>query len=279
MKWIKNSNDFRSLVLLVLATFSLLLPLFGYGCSLSWIPLRIFFIIICFAINHNHQHLNICTSNKWNQLLSILLSVNIGQSGTSTIAMHQLNHHAFNNSELDLANSRQVKFRWNFLNLIFYPFIIVINYRKKKNQLLIELEKKQKGLSKKIKIELWAIRFIIIIYLIININIFIWLVLIPYAIGLWAILAINLIQHHYTDQNNNFNESSNFTGLILNYFLLNSGYHSAHHRYPSHHWSLLPDLHKNIEKNIPPGFIRKSFALFIVTQFLFKTTINSERKG
>ena len=117
MKFIKYTKDFRAIALILLSTFLLISPLFGILCSIYWVPLKIIFAVICHAINHNHQHLSIFTSERMNTLTSICLSINIGQSGTSTIAMHQLNHHAFNNSDLDLANSRLVNYRWNFLNL------------------------------------------------------------------------------------------------------------------------------------------------------------------
>ena len=127
--------------------------------------------------------------------MSILLSINMGQSGTSTIAMHQLNHHAYNNSDLDLANSRLVNFHWNFLNLLFYPFIIILNYRKKKRFLLNDLETKRQGIKRTIFLELWAIRLFAIFYCLLDWKVFLFFVLIPYICGIWAILAINLIQH------------------------------------------------------------------------------------
>jgi beta-carotene hydroxylase len=33
------------------------------------------------------------------------------------------------------------------------------------------------------------------------------------------------------------------TGKLANFFLLNSGYHTAHHIRPAMHWSKLPNFH------------------------------------
>lgn len=269
MKFLKYTNDYRAIFLVLLSTFLLISPLFGILSQLYWVPLKIIFSVICHAINHNHQHFCIFYQDSLNKFFSVLLSITLGQSGSSTIAMHQLNHHGHNNSDLDLANSRLVNYRWNFLNLLLYPFIIINNYRNKKNLLINDLEEKRQGIKKTIAIELWAIRLFALVYLLINWQLFLLFVLIPYICGVWAILAINLIQHQLSNEKNDFDLATNFTGYILNYLLLNNGYHSAHHQYPHLHWSQLPHHHKEMEKDIPPLFIKKSLFHFIISHFLF----------
>lgn len=269
MKLLKYPNDLRPVFLVLLSTFLLISPLFGIFTQYYWVPIKIIFAVICHVINHSHQHLGLFNRTLYNNLFSVVLSLNLGQSGTGTIAMHQLNHHGHNNSELDMANSRLVKYRWNFLNLLFYPFIIISNYRKMKHSLLKELEGKRSGIKKVISIELWVIRIFAFAYLLIDWKLFLLFVLIPYIFGVWAILAINLIQHQLTNEKNEHHHSTNFTGFFLNYFFLNNGYHSVHHQHPNLHWSLLPTRHKEIAKNIPPLFIKKSLVVFILKHFIF----------
>jgi beta-carotene hydroxylase len=281
MKLLNYNKDYRALLLVLLSTFLLISPLFRMFASIYWVPLKIIFVIICHAINHSHQHLSVFLNDTLNKLYSVLLSVNIGQSGSATIAMHQLNHHGHNNSDADLANSRLVNYRWNFLNLLLYPFVIIINYRKTKNILLKDLVEKRHGIKQTIAIELWAIRLFAITYCLIDWKAFILFALIPYICGVWAILAINLVQHQLVYESNDYEKATNFTGIFLNYFLFNNGYHSAHHQYPNLHWSILPQRHNEIAMNIPPLFVKRSLLNFLVFHFFlnfsarFKITQNN----
>ena len=75
-----------------------------------------------------------------------------------------------------------------------------------------------------------------------------------------------------------FDHSTNFTGCALNYFLLNNGYHEAHHQFPNTHWSLLTIRHKEIEKNISPLFIKKSLIYFILEHFVFSLSAKDRKQ-
>lgn len=39
----------------------------------------------------------------------------------------------------------------------------------------------------------------------------------------------------------------------------NLGYHTAHHKRPGTHWSLLPDVHEGIKDEIPAELVQTSF--------------------
>lgn len=55
--------------------------------------------------------------------------------------------------------------------------------------------------------------------------------------------------------NNPFVIANNTTHPVFNRRSGNLGYHTAHHLNPTVHWSKLPALHRQIEKNIPPQLI------------------------
>ena len=66
--------------------------------------------------------------------------------------------------------------------------------------------------------------------------------------------------------------STTFTGTLTNFFLLNNGYHLAHHFRPYIHWSLLPEMHK---KYVAPRLEPYQFALSHpnMLAFIFRTFI------
>jgi fatty acid desaturase len=89
------------------------------------------------------------------------------------------------------------------------------------------------------------------------------------AMGLWGMAFINFIQHVHCDPSSEFDHSRNFVSRLGNYLVFNAGYHTAHHRHPSAHWSDLPALHARIAANIHPdlsvqsifGFCFRSYVL------------------
>jgi fatty acid desaturase len=66
---------------------------------------------------------------------------------------------------------------------------------------------------------------------------------IPWIIGQWCIVAVNLIQHQECEHQSTYNHSRNLTGAMVNWLFMNNGFHTAHHLRPALHWSLLPKYH------------------------------------
>ena len=46
---------------------------------------------------------------------------------------------------------------------------------------------------------------------------------------------------------------------LFNYVTCNLGYHTAHHKRPGVHWSLLPQIHEEIKHRIPAEQIQTTF--------------------
>src|SRR5687768_5889251 len=67
---------------------------------------------------------------------------------------------------------------------------------------------------------------------------------IPWLFSQWCIVTINLFQHQDCEEDSVFNHSRNITSRFSNWFLLNNGFHTAHHLKPNLHWSLLPEFHR-----------------------------------
>ena len=63
-------------------------------------------------------------------------------------------------------------------------------------------------------------------------------------IGLYFLLAGNLLTHDGCELNTEWNHSRNFLSKAENWFLFNHGFHTAHHVDQQVHWSLLPGIHE-----------------------------------
>ncbi len=75
--------------------------------------------------------------------------------------------------------------------------------------------------------------------------------ILPWTLANACLVAINLFQHHACDPASKYGNSRNFVGPVLNWFLVNNGYHTAHHLEPARHWSALPAAHARIADQIP----------------------------
>ena len=53
--------------------------------------------------------------------------------------------------------------------------------------------------------------------------------------------------------------STNRTSAVYNFLTCNLGYHTAHHKRPGVHWSLLPRIHDEIAHEIPDHMIYEGF--------------------
>jgi fatty acid desaturase len=56
-----------------------------------------------------------------------------------------------------------------------------------------------------------------------------------------------------------YDASRNNTNPLFNYITCNLGYHTAHHKRPGVHWSLLPKIHDEIKHLIPPELTQAHF--------------------
>ena len=62
---------------------------------------------------------------------------------------------------------------------------------------------------------------------------------------------------HYAS--NHLDASRNNVNPLFNFITCNLGYHTAHHKRPGIHWSLLPEIHAEIEDQIPAEMIQQKF--------------------
>jgi fatty acid desaturase len=91
------------------------------------------------------------------------------------------------------------------------------------------------------------------------------------------VLIFNYVQHIHADEESEFNHSRNITGPVLNFILLNNGYHTAHHISPGIHWSQLKEKHEAIAGKIDPRLNERSFLWFLFRTYILGAFLPSCR--
>ena len=250
--------DRRSLVFVCVA---LLLPVLGFTGLLRdpvVFALSLAFAFVACVVNHNHQHHAVFRSESWNRLMGVLLTWTTGQPSRAIVPMHMDNHHANIGDESDMVRPTLVDFRWNLLNLLAFPFLALAHYRPRKTEALRRWREQNPTRWRQLVLERIAFYPLLAVLLAIaplDAMLF-WGV--PWLVGQWGIIAINLIQHDGCDPASELGHSRDFIGNSLNWWLCNNGYHTAHHLAPGLHWSELPALHQRIADRIPASLERRS---------------------
>jgi fatty acid desaturase len=211
-------------------------------------PLAFF---VC-VINHNHQHHATFRPHSLNALFGVLLTLAMGVPATAIVAMHNFNHHVHNNHPEDFVRVSIVRFRWNLLNLLFFPIVALLHYAPHKSQTLRAWRTERPSLYRQLMLERLIFYPILLALFVFGPLETLLYVMLPQLYGQWGILAINHLQHDGCDPSSEHNHSRNFVGRWLNWWVFNNGYHTAHHERPNLHWSLLPEYHQQLRHQIDP---------------------------
>jgi fatty acid desaturase len=210
------------------------------------------------VINHNHQHHPTFVPRPLNQLFGMLLSLAIGMPATAVVAMHNYNHHVHNNHAEDVVRCSLVRFRWNLLNLLLFPFVALAHYAPVKARDLRAWRSERPALYRQLWLERLAVYPALAVLLLLQPMETLLFLVLPCLYGQWGILAINHVQHDGCDPDSEYGHSRNFVGRWLNWWVFNNGFHTAHHQKPGLHWSLLPQYHEEIRTRIDPDLEHRS---------------------
>lgn len=104
---------------------------------------------------------------------------------------------------------------------------------------------------RQVKLEILSLVIFTVSMALLNFQKFFFLVYITQYYAKWGITTINLVQHdgceiNKTEEQKKYNGARNLTGKFLNWFAMNNGYHQIHHMFPTMHWSILPQKHKEL---------------------------------
>ncbi len=271
MRILRYRADVRSITFLLLLLVAMAIQWLGMLRHPSLWSCTVFLSFIAMVINHNHQHCPTFVSRHLNRLFGVLLTFGTGQPATAVIPMHNLNHHVHNNSERDFVRVSLVRFRWNFLNLLLFPFVAIGGFARAKSGEMRRWKASGSRLYRQLHLERAVFYPTVLLVLCLRPLETVLYVICPYLCGQWAIIAINLVQHDGCDPLTDYNHSRNFVSRWLNWWLLNNGYHTAHHLRPGLHWSLLPADHERIRSRIRPGLECRSLLFKIIELYVWPT--------
>lgn len=265
---LRYKADRRS-VSFVLAGFVVHLAAFAFAASLApsvasaWvaalflIPLTVMSLFVA-PINHHHQHFNTFHSSVMNRLYEIPLALQTGISPYGWVLHHNLGHHR--NYLNQRPHPEPDESKWtrrdgSKMGTLEYTVDLVLN-----NQIdMWKVGRKHPRFLRAfllMKIPVWAF---IGMLLYINPVVALLTFVIPGFITLCHTAYSTYAHHAGLYPTSHYDASMNNTSPVYNFLTCNLGYHTAHHKRPGVHWSLLPKLHEEIKDEIPAHMIRTTF--------------------
>jgi fatty acid desaturase len=241
---LRHAADHRTLALL-LTSSALYLAHWISGATAHWlvIPSAVLAISAC-VVKHNHIHAPTLRSAILNRALNVWLALLTGTSTTGIRMAHNQRHHRSNQSSEDFVRCSLVQRQPALIALItFFPLVVVETWLHAKED-GATLRRKSSPLHRLRRSERAAVWILVGTALVLDSRQALWVFAIPWLVGQWFIVTINLLQHEGLDARNEMIDSRNVTGTWSNWVFFNNGYHAAHHLRPALHWSLLPAFHR-----------------------------------
>lgn len=263
MRILRHCSDWRSIVA-VLITLCLLAGAWilepSGALAVAVVFISSFFCFVSCVINHNHIHSSTFHSPFLNSVYEIFLSIARGHSAQTVYLPHNINHHSVNGGEGDWISPTHVNHQLDWIAAVRYTLksILTMNLerRKKENKLQMPYARRQSFQA----LVIWVTFFTLLTLKPLPTIIFIGL---PWFIGAFMLVGVNLYQHAQCDPENPYGSSRNFISSIENFLFFNNGFHTVHHLAPGAHWSKLPAMHAQIADKIPRDLNQRSFFLFL----------------
>lgn len=241
---LRHRADWRSLFFLMLLAALFATQWTGWLRHWALVPPTCLLAFFACVIKHNHVHCRTFSHRGWNRGFGHVLGLLTGHPTTAIITAHNVRHHQHNNTALDWVRCSLVKFRWNWLNLILFPFVSVVRMRRDKSSDLRQWRRTRPALFRQAIAERAVLYAFILVLVTLDWKATLVYLGVPWLFAQWALVTINLLQHQDCDPSSEFDHSRNITGSFINWFFLNNGFHTVHHIRPSLHWSFLPEFHR-----------------------------------
>ena len=240
--------------ILRLAIWALTTPLI---CAIAVSPLALLGMFIA-PINHHHQHVNSFRASWLNRLYDLVLAPQCGIGPYSWVLHHNLGHHV--NYMNQPPHERPDESRWaradgTQMGRIEYTIDLLLHH---------QIDIVRVGLRHPkyfryfllMKLPLWGL-----------LGLGLWLrpletvlvFLLPAFMTLTHTIWATYEHHAGCSGDSLFDASRNRESRLYNWMTGNLGLHTAHHKSPGLHWSLLPALHGEIRDQIPEEQIFKTF--------------------
>jgi fatty acid desaturase len=234
---------------------------FVAACALSFLAA---------VVNHNHLHRGIFRSRIANDAFRLVLSFASLYPVSTNVPAHNLVHHRFeDDGRPDWADPQQVRFRWNLLNLLHFPNVAgpvtfdgVTRWKAMRGRGAFRRQHLLEsafafGLTALLLVhDFWAGLFFVVV---------------PQLWGARCFLRINVLQHDGCDTASEWNHSRNFVGRVFNWFMMNAGFHTMHHRRAGLHWTELPRAHaEEVAPRIDPRLVERSMIGYLLRTYVLR---------
>ncbi len=210
---------------------------------------------IC-AWNHHHQHLNTFKSDMLNRILEFFYALHTGVTTNLWVLHHNLGHH------LNFLDQEKDESRWKRKDGTQMGFIeYTLNVALTAYSRGIQVGFSKPAFAKHLKpFFLYTTITFVILGMLVGHNPVgaFWIFILPMITSL--ILTSAATYKHHAGLDTEDEMAATYNDLRPGYNLLtgNLGYHTAHHHKQGRHWSLLPELHAQIEHKIPKELILNS---------------------
>lgn len=257
---LKHKAD-RGPVAYVVAAFALRLAIWSLAtplvCLFSVIPLAVLGMFVA-PINHHHQHVNSFRSPWLNRLYDLVLALQSGVAPYGWVLHHNLGHHVHYLNQPphdDPDESRWTRPDGSQMSRLEYSIDLLLHHQIDIVRVGLRHPKHFRNFLL-MKLPVWGL-----------IGVGLWLrpvetllvFLLPSFITLFHTIWATYEHHAGCAQDDHLVASLNRENRIYNVLTGNLGLHTAHHKRPGLHWSLLPELHEQIRSDIPEELILKSF--------------------
>lgn len=225
------------------------------------------------VIAHLFTHTPWFESRMLNMIASMIKSVNIGQSVHIYQLMHVRNHHKYNNDMQDENGETQdlsstfrdgknqghdsilhyafygafnsfIDFFASFIKHLLLPSLRFQSYQFPKTIVLKEEDKHQ------IKLDTFFRLIMVIIFLSLSWQFFLFCYLPAVYLSLAFVNIQNYYEHFGANPESKFANSVSYYGRLYNFLTFNDGYHQEHHLRYGLHWTKMPEVLKQYQKEL-----------------------------
>ena len=266
---LRYTADLRTLIFLVVFNVLLAVQWLNVARGSLLLILTYTLAVVALVVKHNHMHSPTFHGPAWNSAFQLWLSVLTAHPCSGIITSHNILHHGKNNTDADFVRCSLVGYRSNLLNFLAFFFASVAAMYRNKPADLDNWRDTRPSLYRQAIAERILTYGSILLLGVLDQRSTLKYCVAPWLFGQWFLVTINLLQHQDCDFESQLNHSRNITGRVANWLLLNNGYHTAHHMFPSAHWSKLRIIHERvIAPKLSSALIERSLWLCVWRRFV-----------
>ena len=276
---LRNKADWRTLVWVAMAVSLVVVQFIWPETVIFLCPISCYLAVACGVISHNHNHQPTFSVKRLNNGFGHLLTIFYGYPTLMWIPTHNLNHHKFTNRPGDATITWRYTNLHNLWVVLTYPFVSGYFQSEPVKAYIQRAKLNNRSLYFRIMFQytFWAGVYAGTLWLAWYLHhekrdwtgLYVWFfaLLLPALTSATVIMMFNYVQHVHTDAWSDHDHSRNFTSRSFNFLFFNNGYHTAHHKRPGLHWSVLRDAHEKIVGEIDPVLNEPSLWWFLVRQY------------